>query len=93
KTGYNVKQLCTLIYDVAGQLLAPSAKDQGIFQQRIPAKYIYLEEALEEYRINKKTSILNDKEYQELIKEISQKNNSVQFRDWIELQQATKWLH
>ncbi|CAF5196291.1 unnamed protein product, partial [Rotaria magnacalcarata] len=82
KTGYNVKQLCTLIYDVAGQLLAPSAKDQGIFQQRIPAKYIYLEEALEEYRINKKTSILNDKEYQELIKEISQKNSSVQFRDW-----------
>jgi hypothetical protein len=64
KTGYNIKQLCTLIYDIAGQLLAPTSKDQTIFQQRIPAKYIYLEEALEEYRINKKVSILNDKEYQ-----------------------------
>ncbi|CAF3301580.1 unnamed protein product [Rotaria sp. Silwood2] len=93
KTGYNIKQLCTLIYDIAGQLLVPNSKDQNIFQQRIPAKYIYLEEALEEYQINKKISMLNDKEYQELIKEISQQKNHVQFRDYVELQQATKWLH
>ena len=46
------------------QLLAPGGKDQTIFQQRIPAKYILLEEALEGYRINKKTLILNEKEYQ-----------------------------
>ncbi len=64
KTGYNVKQLCLLIYDIAGQLLAPGGKDQTLFQQRIPAKYIQLEEVLEDYRINKKTSILNEKEYQ-----------------------------
>ncbi|CAF3763323.1 unnamed protein product [Rotaria sordida] len=93
KTGYNIKHLCTVIYDIAGQLLVPNIKDQNIFQQRIPAKYIYLEEALEEYRINKKISMLNDKEYQELIKEISQQTNHVQFRDYVELQQATKWLH
>ncbi|CAF5068031.1 unnamed protein product, partial [Rotaria sp. Silwood1] len=93
KTGYNIKQLCTLIYDISGQLLVPNIKDQNIFQQRIPAKYIYLEDALEEYRLNKKISMLNDKEYQELIKEISQQKNHIQFRDYIELQQATKWLH
>jgi hypothetical protein len=39
-------------------------KDQAIFQQRISAKYIHLEEALEEYRMNQKSSILNAKEYQ-----------------------------
>jgi hypothetical protein len=64
KTGYNIKHLCTLIYETAGQLLAPGGKDQTIFQQRIPAKYIQLEELLEDYRTNKKTSILNEKEYQ-----------------------------
>lgn len=64
KTGHNIKQLCTMIHDVAGQLLAPNSKDQAIFQQRIPAKYIYLEDALEEYRLTKKASIMNDKEYQ-----------------------------
>ncbi|CAF0818437.1 unnamed protein product [Adineta ricciae] len=90
KTGHNIKQLCTLIYDTAGQLLAPNSKDQTIFQQRIPAKYIYLEEALEEHRSNKKTFILNDKEYQELIKDISA---HVQFRDSLDLHQANKWLH
>ncbi|CAF1166862.1 unnamed protein product [Adineta steineri] len=93
KTGHNIKQLCTLIHDIAGQLLVPNSKDQTIFQQRIPAKYIYLEELLEEYRLNKKISILNDKEYQELIKEISQRINHVQFRDSADIQQATKWLH
>lgn len=64
KTGYHIKDLCTLIYDIAGQLLAPNSKDQNAFQQRIPAKYIYLEEALEEYRLNKKINVLNEKEYQ-----------------------------
>ena len=64
KTNHNIKQLCTLIYEHAAQLLAPGGKDQTIFQQRIPAKYIQLEEALEVYRINKKTLILNEKEYQ-----------------------------
>jgi hypothetical protein len=29
----------------------------------------------------------------ELIKEILQRTNQVQFRDYVELQQATKWLH
>ncbi|UJR21881.1 hypothetical protein I4U23_024954 [Adineta vaga] len=90
KTGHNIKQLCTLIYDIAGQLLAPNNKDQTIFQQRIPAKYIYLEEALEDYRLNKKSSILNDKQYQEWIKDIS---IHVQFRDSVDVQQGTKWLH
>ncbi len=64
KTNHNIKQLCTIIYDYAGQLLAPGGKDQTIFQQRIPAKYIQLEEVLENYRINKKKLILNEKEYQ-----------------------------
>lgn len=64
KTSYNIKQLCTSIYDIAEKLLSSSTKDQSLFQQRIPAKYIYLEEALEEYRLNKKIPILNDKEYQ-----------------------------
>lgn len=56
--------MCTLIYDTAGQFLAPGGKDQTIFQQRIPAKYIQLEEVLENYRINKKTLVLDEKEYQ-----------------------------
>jgi hypothetical protein len=81
RTGYNVKQLCTMIYDLAGQFLSsgrqiagegdfmrsyahPGGKDQTIFQQRIPAKYIYLEEALEQYRSSGQTSILNEKDYQ-----------------------------
>ena len=63
KTNYNIKHLCTLIYDIAGQLLAPGGKDQALFQQRIPSKYIQLEDFLEDYRINKKNSILNEKEY------------------------------
>ena len=42
----------------------PGGKDQTIFQQRIPAKYIYLEEALEQYRNSGQTSILNEKDYQ-----------------------------
>ena len=80
RTGYNVKQLCTMIYDLAGQFLSsgrqigdetcvmrvygdPGGKDQTIFQQRIPAKYIYLEEALEQYRDSGQTSILNEKDY------------------------------
>lgn len=31
--------------------------------------------------------------FRDLIKEISQQTNRIQFRDQVELQQATKWLH
>ncbi|CAF1237052.1 unnamed protein product [Rotaria sp. Silwood1] len=95
KTESNITQLLTLIFDIAEQLLAPGGQDQTVFQPRIPAKYIYLEEALEEYRHNRKKSILTEKEYKkrDLIQEIFQGTNQNSFRDHVELQQATKWLH
>ncbi|CAF2762688.1 unnamed protein product [Rotaria sp. Silwood2] len=54
KTESNIIQLLTLIFNIAEQLLAPGGQDQTVFQPRFPAKYIYLEEALEEYRQNRK---------------------------------------
>jgi hypothetical protein len=39
-------------------------KEQAVYQQRIPAKYICLEEALDNYRCEQKSSVLTEQEYQ-----------------------------
>lgn len=63
KTGSNVRQLCSLIYDFAGQILSSTGKDQTIFQQRIPLKYFLLEELIEENRFHRKSSIVHEKDF------------------------------
>ena len=53
KTGFNIKQLAYLIYDVASQMKAPgSSKEQNLFEQKIPVTYLLLEDCI--YRILKK---------------------------------------
>ncbi|CAF1147991.1 unnamed protein product, partial [Didymodactylos carnosus] len=72
-------------------------KDHLMLQQRIPAKYIYLEEAIslivEERRLMNKNPVLKLKEYTEVIKVAFQRLERPKFRDDFELLQATKFLH
>jgi hypothetical protein len=52
KTGFNIKILAKLIYEVAAQMKAPGFKDQLLLEQKIPHTYYALEECI--YYIIKK---------------------------------------
>ena len=46
KTGYNIKTLAKLIYEVATQMKSPGIKDQLLLEQKIPLTYLALEECI-----------------------------------------------
>jgi serine/threonine protein kinase/GTPase SAR1 family protein len=46
KSGYNIKALARLIYDVSAQMRSPGMKDQLLLEQKIPVTYIALEECI-----------------------------------------------
>ena len=46
KTGYNIKVLAKLIYEVAAQMKVSGVKDQLLLEQKIPVTYLALEESI-----------------------------------------------
>ena len=101
KTGFNIKQLAYLIYDISCQMRAPGFKDQILFDQKIPVTYLLLEDCL--YRVVKKlrselrNPILTTDEYLREVKSnietLNQNQEIVRFRDDDEILLATQFLH
>ena len=67
KTGYNIKTLARLVYDVAAQMKAPGFKDQLLLEQKIPVTYLALEECvtfiLKKLKTQARNPILNSNDY------------------------------
>lgn len=67
KTGYNIRTLARLIYDVASQMKVPGMKDQLLLEQKIPCTYLALEECisfvLQKLKAQSRNPVLNTEDY------------------------------
>ena len=67
KTGFNIKVLAKLIYEVAAQMKAPGFKDQLLLEQKIPLSYMALEECIsyivKKLRTKGQNPVLNTSSY------------------------------
>jgi GTPase SAR1 family protein len=67
KTGYNIKTLAKLVYDVATQMKSPGLKDQLLLEQKIPLTYLALEECisyvLQKLKTQSRNPVLNTANY------------------------------
>jgi hypothetical protein len=67
KTGYNIKILSKIIYDVACQMKVSNTKDQYLLEQKIPITYLALEDSIH-FVVNKlkaqsRNPVLNTQDY------------------------------
>lgn len=105
KTGYNIRLLARLIYDVVAQMKVPGTKDQLLLEQKIPSTYIALEECVcfvtKKLRSQSQNPVLRSSEYLSQIHEAinylypDEDNGklAIRFRDNNEILQATQFLH
>jgi GTPase SAR1 family protein len=67
KTGFNIKALARLVYDVAAQMRVSGVKDQLLLEQKIPVTYLALEESIgfvvHKLRTQGRNPVLNTSDY------------------------------
>ncbi|XP_052829384.1 leucine-rich repeat serine/threonine-protein kinase 1 [Octopus bimaculoides] len=96
-TGNNVKKLLQRIYDLAFELRYPKSKQTILLKQKIPKKYLYLQEIVQEIAENKKANgedpVLTRELYKIQVMNKMMERIGTSFRDVAELDQATHFLH
>lgn len=96
KTRYNIRLLANLIYEAAYEMRTPGNKER-LLEQKVPATYLALEEVVsflaQEQRAASLEPVLHAEQYRaEVVRTLKERHNLV-FRDFSELQQATRFLH
>lgn len=96
-TGNNVKKLLQRIYDQAFALRHPRSKRTLLLKQKIPKKYLYLQEIVQEIAEEKKARgedpVLSRELYKIQVMNKMMERIGTSFRDVAELDQATHFLH
>ncbi|CAE1312967.1 unnamed protein product [Acanthosepion pharaonis] len=96
-TGNNVKKLLQRIYDQAFALRHPRSKRTLLLKQKIPKKYLYLQEIVQEIADEKKARgedpVLSRELYKIQVMNKMMERIGTSFRDVAELDQATHFLH
>ncbi|CAG5136337.1 unnamed protein product, partial [Candidula unifasciata] len=96
KTGENIKMLVDVIYENAFELKHPRSRTQFLVKQKIPRKYLLLQEIVRELALERlkdlKEPVLNRSKYTLCVLNKMMERGAT-FRDVEELEQATRFLH
>ncbi|KAH9518581.1 hypothetical protein Btru_005705, partial [Bulinus truncatus] len=96
KSGENIKQLVDDIYECVFELKHPRSKTRYLIKQKIPRKYLQLQEIIRELAVERiqdfKEPVLNRTKYT-LCVQNKMMEHGMTFRDVEELEQATRFLH
>ncbi|KAM3958672.1 LOW QUALITY PROTEIN: leucine-rich repeat kinase [Aphomia sociella] len=91
-TRHNIRLLADIIYSVAFSVKPPGSKEP-LLEQRVPATYLALEEAVSALAGELQEPVLRHDDYRRLVTQYMQSKNLRMFRDAAELHQATMFLH
>lgn len=96
KTNYNIRLLANLIYETACEMRSPGGKDK-LLDQKVPATYLALEELVTSMAMERKSEnlepILHSDQFRQEVAHLMKERYDLTFRDYSELQQATRFLH
>lgn len=96
KTRHNIRLLANIIYETASEMRSPGGKDR-ILEQKVPATYLALEEIVSILALERKSEnlepVLHAEQYRQEVARMMKERYDLAFRDYSELQQATRFLH
>lgn len=96
KTRYNIRLLANIIYDTACEMRVPGTKER-LLEQKVPLTYLVLEEVVgllaHERRQAGLEPVLSAEQFRHDIVVTMRERHGLKFRDYAELQQATRFLH
>ncbi|OXA37186.1 Leucine-rich repeat serine/threonine-protein kinase 1 [Folsomia candida] len=95
KTRHNIRHLSNLIYEAVFNIKTSTGR--RLLEQKIPSKYIHLEEIIAylatERKTNKLDPVLNEQEFKIQVSDWLDKGFGLTFRDDAEIIQACSFLH
>ncbi|CAL8114388.1 unnamed protein product [Orchesella dallaii] len=95
KTRHNIKQLCAMIYETVFNIKTSNGK--RLLEQKIPSKYIHLEEIVAYLATDRKSKgldpVVNEEDFKIQVSSWMEKAFSLKFRDDAEIMQACSFLH
>ncbi|OTF71339.1 leucine-rich repeat serine/threonine-protein kinase 1-like protein, partial [Euroglyphus maynei] len=96
KTRHNIRLLANIIYETAIEMRSPGGKDR-LLEQKVPATYLALEEIVSILALERKSEnlepVLHADQYRQEVARMMKERYDLVFRDYSELQQATRFLH
>lgn len=96
KTRHNIRLLANIIYETAVEMRTSGNKDR-LLEQKVPATYLALEEVVCSLAYERKAAgaepVLHTEQYRTEVVRLMKERHSLAFRDFSELQQATRFLH
>lgn len=96
KTRHNIRLLANIIYETAVEMRTAGNKDR-LLEQKVPATYLALEEVVSSLAYERKAAgaepVLHTEQYRTEVVRLMKERHSLAFRDFSELQQATRFLH
>ena len=96
KTRHNIRLLANIIYETATEMRTSGNKDR-LLEQKVPATYLALEEVVSLLASERTAAgaepVLHTEQYRSEVVRAMKERHSLAFRDFAELQQATRFLH
>ncbi|KAJ6225869.1 hypothetical protein RDWZM_004414 [Blomia tropicalis] len=96
KTRHNIRLLANLIYETAVEIRASGNKER-LLDQMVPATYLALEEIVTQMAWERKSAglepVVHSDQYRMDVVRMLKDRHNLTFRDYSELQQATRFLH